>query len=750
MTTEELMTQLPKGLLGWYPFEAGSKILYITDASEALLPLFQEKGLRADCVKSGDLQQLEEHIYDYAAVIGVLEQNKNPQILLKECRRALKTDGVLLLGVDNRLGLRYFCGDRDPFTERNFDGIERYRRVVPGDTDGFTGRTYALYEVKEMLGEAGFSDCKAHAVLPNLTAPQLIYAQGETPKEELSIRYFPTYDYPDTVFLEEEFLYTDFAKNGMFHTMANAYLIECAANGAYAPMRHVTISTDRGEKSAMYTIIRTDDKVEKQAMYPEGEARLAVLSQNMQDLKKRGISVVPSAMIDGKFVMPYVQGEIAVSYFQRLIKEDKELFIRQMDCFRNLVLQSSEHISGEEESNENEEVILEKAYVDMVPLNCFYSDGRFVFFDQEFYLERTSANVVIIRLLDIVYRGNFWMEKIIPMQFFLERYGLKKKADEYRRIGNDFLMQLRNQKQLSVYNEKHHANLETVHSNRQRMNYSETTYQRLFVDIFSNLEGRKLLIFGSGNFAQKFLKLYGKDYPVYAVIDNNKEKWGQKIFDVEIHSPEILKEMEANEYKVIVCIKSYTTVLQQLEEAGTRYIGVYDTNLDYPHKQKVGVLSQPQSAEPATDTPRKKYRVGYIAGVFDLFHIGHLNLLKRAKEQCEYLIVGVVTDEGVRINKKTEPYVPFEERIEIVRACRYVDEAVEIPYGYGGTRDAHRLYHFDCQFSGSDYIEDPGWLSEKEYLEKHGAEMVFFPYTQSTSSTKLKATIDKKLSGAKQ
>ena len=116
-------------------------------------------------------------------------------------------------------------------------------------------------------------------------------------------------------------------------------------------------------------------------------------------------------------------------------------------------------------------------------------------------------------------------------------------------------------------------------------------------------------------------------------------------------------------------------------------------------------------------------------------------MFKRAKEQCDYLIVGVVTDEGVRKYKKTEAFVPFEERIEMVRACRYVDEAVDIPLNYGGTRDAHKLLHFDCQFSGSDYADDPVWLAKKAYLEKRGAELVFFPYTKSTSSTKRKEQI---------
>ena len=145
------------------------------------------------------------------------------------------------------------------------------------------------------------------------------------------------------------------------------------------------------------------------------------------------------------------------------------------------------------------------------------------------------------------------------------------------------------------------------------------------------------------------------------------------------------------------------------------------------------------------DLTKKKYHIGYIAGVFDLYHIGHLNMFRRAKEQCDYLIVGVVTDEGVRLKKEVEPFVPFEERVEMVKSCRYVDEVVKIPPNFSSTKDAWRLHHFDVQFSGSDYVNDGDWLANKEFLEKHGADLVFFSYTQSTSSTKLKKLIDKKL-----
>ena len=168
----------------------------------------------------------------------------------------------------------------------------------------------------------------------------------------------------------------------------------------------------------------------------------------------------------------------------------------------------------------------------------------------------------------------------------------------------------------------------------------------------------------------------------------------------------------------------------QLKEMGIRSFSVYNPQIDY--ERPVRLELKQECAE------SKRYRVGYVAGVFDLFHIGHLNLLRRAKEQCDYLIAGVVTDEQVIAAKKTKPYITFEERLAIVQACRYVDEAVKIPADKPGTEDAFYKYHFDAQFSGSDYADNPFWLAKKAFLQQHGSDLVFFPYTQGTSSTEIK------------
>ena len=95
-----------------------------------------------------------------------------------------------------------------------------------------------------------------------------------------------------------------------------------------------------------------------------------------------------------------------------------------------------------------------------------------------------------------------------------------------------------------------------------------------------------------------------------------------------------------------------------------------------------------------------KYKIGYTTGVYDMFHIGHLNVLKRAKELCEYLIVGVSTDELVESYKHKKPIIPFEERAEIVKAIRYVDEVV--PQTSMDKLQAWEKLRFEAMFHGSD------------------------------------------------
>ena len=132
-------------------------------------------------------------------------------------------------------------------------------------------------------------------------------------------------------------------------------------------------------------------------------------------------------------------------------------------------------------------------------------------------------------------------------------------------------------------------------------------------------------------------------------------------------------------------------------------------------------------------------RIGYAAGAFDLFHIGHLNLLKHAKSQCDHLIAGVVSDEMLQLNKGMTPVVPLAERLEIVRHIRYVDEAraETLPDKLDTWREV-RFTHF---FKGDDWRGTEKGLRLEAEFAKVGVEVVYFPYTMSTSSTALRRAL---------
>lgn len=891
---DSIAKEFSKGALVWYDFRLGSEILYMYSGikDSAIIELLKAKGEVDECSilsykykldsdnKSDYKNNQVYKKYDYIVGIDIIEECEIVSELLEYCYKHLKHGGKLLIGAENRYGIKYICGDRDPYTNHSFDGIENYRRITDADMNDIKGRCYSKVELDNMLSAAGFNN-KFYSVMPSLEETQLVYSEDYTPVEELSMRYFPLYNHPESVFLDEQYLYTDLIKNGLFHTMANAYIIECSVKDGYSfemysksggsvnigednnnsyncyyncdseniaklnkesskkhnnNILHATISMDRGRENAVVTVIcenngesgnkinheissikaeancKINNKskiVYKQPVYPDGIHKLKAMQDNLDDLHSRGINIVNSYIEGDKFIMPYIDKPVAMIKLKEIAKKDKNAFIKAMDTMYELILASSEHtdiISEKEKNSANGRdlgVILSKGYIDMVPLNCFYDEAaknekdRFIYYDQEFYWENCPANVIMYRSISIIYDGtDKQFEKIVPRREMMERYQLTECEDIWCRLASRFTTELRNQEELTPFYNKKRTDSAVVYTNREKVNYSDKEYNDIFVNIFDGIEKlstngnkKKVLLFGSGNYTKRFLAQFAGQYEVYSIIDNNESKWGTKLEGIPINSPDIIKSIGVDDIYLIICIKKYYGVVNQLRKLGVEEYHIYDPGRDYPNKRRENILARlnkryendihvgdenrqslagisildnklprvsgqsdmskdlEQIVKSEATVVSKPYNIGYIAGVFDLFHIGHLNMFKRAKEMCNYLIVGVVSDEGVRLNKQAEPFIPFEERIEMVRSCRYVDEAVKLPLDFAGTRDMFKVYHFDVQFSGSDYEHNTYWLEEKKFLEENGSTMVFFPYTQSTSSTKLKKAIESRISG---
>lgn len=738
---KDIIYTLPQGILNWYDFKEGSHILCVYNNNSSIVELLQQNKGNMTVVASMEeiedckFQQTFKKYFDYIVAINVLEKIRNIKEDLIILRTLITENGKLLLGTENRLGIRYFVGDKDPYTGKVWSGIEGYHWLGKEEYENMNGRCYSKAEIERYLKASGWDKWKNYAVLPNLDSPQLLFAEGYKPKEELSIRYVPRYRSKETVFSREEYLYTDLIENGLFNGTANSFLFECSPKEEFSKAEQITIAMDRGEDDSIVTIINDDGTVIKKALYAEGIKKFKKLQKNMEMLEERKIPVIKGELNHNIYIMPYIDTITANMYLQQLMIDDVDKFIESMDEFRNLILNSSDIISNDKELGP----ILKVGYPDMVPLNALYYDGKFVFIDQEFTINNYPANAIIYRSIAIVYQWDIRREAILPMNFFWKRYGLEKNLDYWQKMSEEFTNKLTNQDKLYKFNLEQMRNDDIVNQNKFRMNYSEKDFEEMFYNPFVGIENKKLYLFGSGRYAEKFIAMYHLDYDIEALIDNDRNKWNTIKAGYPIIPPSNLLGVDPSSYKIIICVKDYFPILEQLKAMGAVNISIFEKNKVYPGRQANAINLQ------CKDNTPKKYHIGYLAGVFDLYHIGHLNMFKRAKEMCDYLIVGVVTDEGVRDFKHTEPFIPFSERVEMIRSCRYVDEVVEIPYFYRDTQEAFEKYHFDVQFSGSDYENDPSWIAKKKYLEEHGSTLVFFPYTEQTSSTKIKTLIDQKL-----
>lgn len=176
-----------------------------------------------------------------------------------------------------------------------------------------------------------------------------------------------------------------------------------------------------------------------------------------------------------------------------------------------------------------------------------------------------------------------------------------------------------------------------------------------------------------------------------------------------------------------------TLLIPQYEETFKAVLERYHAD---PHEY--GLHSYEYKKESGRLDNNKRVKIGYLSGTFDLFHVGHLNLLRRAKQQCDYLIVGV---HGSGAWKGKETFIPHEERKQIVASCKYVDKVVD---SCTEDSDAWNLWHYDYLFVGSDYKGTERFRRYEEFFRDKQVEIIYFPYTKSTSSTQIRNLISEK------
>lgn len=233
---------------------------------------------------------------------------------------------------------------------------------------------------------------------------------------------------------------------------------------------------------------------------------------------------------------------------------------------------------------------------------------------------------------------------------------------------------------------------------------------------------KKVYIWGSGIYAEKFISLYSEDIDIEAILDNNKSKWGEELGSLLICPPCIIKNLDADSIKVIICVKECSSIVQQLHLMGIVDIGIYDPAATYSGNT-VLIGRRHQEIQYA-----RKPKVGYIAGIFDMLNILHVNILKYAKSKCDYLIVAVYSDEYVKSKYGIKLKMLQDSRCESVLACKYADEVVSEIDNYSNLVDIYDKYHFDIMFCDDVYKDELWWKEQQQYLQQKGSDIVFFPY----------------------
>ncbi len=463
MTAEQRRRKLPGAIIKWYDIKRESKVACVVceQGNSRLTAEALEEGLCVEWLKleTLDMPAMPKRLdgeatgtasrkeindgYDIIIAVDIIEYAHNPAAVLKSIHNLLKPDGRFLLAADNRLGIRYFCGDQDAFSGKVYDSVENYVHLFPQEREEMKGRAYSKAELVKFLEEAGFRQRRVFSVFPRISNPQLLLAEDYVPNESLDIRIFPEYNNPDTVFLFEEELYPSLLANGLLHSMANGFFIECAPEDSLSPVNQVTLSGERGVENAMATILRRDGLVEKRALYQPGRMKLRQLSENNEYLTAHGVRMIPGELRQEAFVMPYVTGIPANDYFRELLIHDKAAFLKQLDNFRDILLHSSEPVAADEvnweqfepgwekrkmddpnrdkwrkiafgspEERETLGVILKRGYLDLVSLNCFYNENAFVFYDQELFLENVPMKAILFEPL------NLFISSMISLMLF--------------------------------------------------------------------------------------------------------------------------------------------------------------------------------------------------------------------------------------------------------------------------------------------------------------------------------------------
>lgn len=442
-------SEMRKSLLNWYPFDRESNLLEIGGSFGAMTGLFLEKcrevtvfefsekkaqAIRKRYNKSAGLSVVSgkkpsavlNKKYDYIVVTADCCRNcKNPieswNEIVREAAGLLAKNGTLLLAIDNAEGTKYQCGY--PLPGKN--------SINENGDEPVTTRNRLLMQAKK-LG----LNYKFYYPLPDYRLAQEIYSDDCLPDGNLRDRVMNYYVAGRCLNTNESEIYGKVKQYDALPEVCNSFLLECRFDDTHTDIQYVSLTTDRGEKNGFATVVK-EKNVEKTALYEAGRMGLLRSCDNIHLLSDRGVPVVKHELIDDKLIMPRIRHEKLVNVLRDIAACDRESFIKELDKCRDYILMSSDSkkVKGK--------VILQHGYIDLIPLNCFYDNGEYMYFDQEFEVSDCPLDYIMFRLLHYTYASCPDIEEYVPIEDMKDRYGIKDEWEKYSAIEDKFIFENR-------------------------------------------------------------------------------------------------------------------------------------------------------------------------------------------------------------------------------------------------------------------------------------------------------------------
>lgn len=462
------LSDMRTGLLGWYELPPGAEVLEIGAGFGALTgqlcdmaghvtaverSLFRARSLVKRWTRRenldvyvGDFTELPfRRRFDLITLIGVLPrlaegcQDLAPYIkYLRMLQEHLTPHGHILLAMDNRLGLKFFCGARDAHLEEPFGGLSGQS----GECHIFTKE-----EICTLLKKAGYPYVRFYYPLPDYRLPQMIFSDAQLPKESVGEALIPYDPTSDSRVLSETYLYRDIIKNGLFPQMANSFLVECGLHsGAPQGADFISLAADREPAYNIATCIKGTAEVTKRPLVAAGREGLARLVENLTALQGRGLDVILPESIGQAVRMPFCRQMLFSEWLKGCGEDDAAGVRTAFDRLWAAILQASPPAPDDLNFLHDQAlgldcgVILRRAYVNMVPDNIFYDSGHLIFFNQGLTLDNCPARYVIFLAL---YESAAELERLGILAELRHHFDLLELWELFAAVQHDFVAKWR-------------------------------------------------------------------------------------------------------------------------------------------------------------------------------------------------------------------------------------------------------------------------------------------------------------------